>query len=544
MRALACLCFVLTTAEAAPKFLEPQPTAFAPIPERFPYAFDLALDGNRLAVATFQNLGDRNVYVYERSPDGTWGSPTLAMTGIGASHAIPVHIALQGNLLAMTFRNQLLIAERTSSGWTTTASFGPPSGINEMGADVDIDAGTIVVSGETSRAQALIFRKNAAGVWQYTGSVNGESFVPGDYEDFFGGDVDISGNTIVVGSTGSTPPITEARPRAFVFTNINGAWVQSAVFAYPLQQPEPYGFARTVAVEGDTLILGEYGPTLHLYRRSGATWSYASSVRPPEVPVGPQRSPAISGNLVVQNMGGGDPQSIYLYQRDGAQLRLAAKLVGVFSLVDLSGRTVIGADGTNLRLFQVPLDLSVPPLRQDDFQDGSADGWTPFPSASWSVVASGSTRVYRQSNLASESRAVLTGTDWTQQAVQADIKPTAFDGADRWFGLATRYSDSGNYYYATLRSSGTVLLRKMVNGSFQTIGSRTLSIVPNQTYRVRLEAFGSQIRLYVNGMPGLSVVDTSLTHGQAALLTYRARADFDNVVISPNPRQILFSDGF
>jgi hypothetical protein len=542
---LACLCFALATAEAAPKFLEPQPTVFPPIPEQFPYAYDVALDGNRLAVATFPNFGDRNVYVYERSSEGTWGTPTLAMTVIAPSHSIPIHIALQGSVLAMTLRNQLHIAERVGSGWMTTATFGTPSGISEMGADVDIDGGTIVVGGESSRAQALIFRKNASGNWQYNGSVNGESFVPGAYEDFYGGDVDISGNTIVVGSTGFTAPGTEPRARAFVFTNTNGAWVQSAVFGYPLQQPEPYGFASTVVVDGDTLILGE-GPTLHLYRRSAGTWSYASSARPPEVAIGAQRpSPIISGNLIVQNIAGGNPEGMYLYQRDGAQLRLAAKLVGSFWHIDMSGRNVIGvADGTYLRSIQVPLDLTVPPLRQDNFQDGNATGWTPFPATSWSVVTSGSTRVYRQSNLASESRSVLTGTDWTQQAVQADIKPTAFDGADRWFGLATRYIDSANYYYATLRSSGTVLLRKMVNGNFQTIGSRTLSIVPNQTYRVRLEAVGSQIRLYVNDMPGLAVVDTSLTHGQAALLTYRTRADFDNVVVSPSPLQMLFGDDF
>ena len=193
------------------------------------------------------------------------------------------------------------------------------------------------------------------------------------------------------------------------------------------------------------------------------------------MPVGAQRqSPAISGDLVVQNMAGGDPEGMYLYQRDGAQLRLAAKLVGSIWHMDLAGRNVIASEGATLRSFQVPLDLSLPPLRQDDFQDGNANGWAPFPTTSWSVVTSGSTRVYRQSNLASESRSILTGTDSTQQSVQADIKPIAFDGADRWFGLATRYIDSANYYYATLRSSGTVLLRKMVNGSFQTTGSRTL----------------------------------------------------------------------
>lgn len=543
--AIACLGFALGTAEAGPKYIEPTPTVFPPAPEQFPYASDVALDGNRLAVATSPTLALRNVYIYERASNGTWSTPTLALTGSGPSHPLPVHVALQGNLVAMTFQGQLQIAERTASGWVPTATFNTPPGIADMGADVDIDGGTIVVGAATGRAQALIYRKSAAGVWQYTGSVNGESYTPGPFDDFFGGDVDISGNTIVVGSVGFTSPTSQPGPRAFVFTNSNGAWGQSAVFSYPLQQPQPFGFARRVAIEGDTLILGEAGATLHLYRRSGSTWSYASSVRAPEVATGPQLpSPAISGDLVIQAMVGGGLDSIHLYRRNGTRLQFVAKLVGGFGRFDISGRNVIGADGTNLRWFQVPTDLSQPSLRQDDFQDGNANGWVPFPTTAWSIAASGTARVYRQSNLASESRTVLGSTDWTQQSVQADIKPTAFDGADRWFGLATRYIDSSNYYYATLRSSNTVLLRKMVNGSFQTLGTRTLSIVPNQTYRVRLEAVGPRICLYVNNVRWVEALDTSLTHGQAALLTYRTRADFDNVVVTPNPLLTLFADDF
>jgi hypothetical protein len=542
--AVASLCFILSSAEAGPRFLEPTPTVFPPLPEQFPFASDVAFDGNRLAVATAPIPGQqRNVYMYERAANGTWGTPTLVMVGSGPNHSVPVHIALQGTVLAMTFRNQLQIAERTASGWIQTATFNTPPGIGEMGADVDIDAGTVVVGGESGRAQALIYRKNAAGVWQYNGHVDGETFVP-EYDDFFGGDVDISGNTIVVGSVGFTAPGTPPQPRAFAFTNINGTWVQSGAFAYPLQQPEPFGFARGVAVDGDSIVLTQ-GPTLHLYRRAGATWSYASSVRPPEVAVGPQiPSPAMSGDLVVQAMATGDPAAMYLYQRSGSQLTLAAKLVGRFVRIDIAGRTVIGAESDDLTLFQVPLDLSVPPLRQDNFQDGNATGWAPFPTTAWSVATSANTLVYRQSNLASESRTIFNGTDWTQQSVQADIKPTAFDGTDRWFGLATRYIDSSNYYYATLRNSNTMLLRKMVNGSFQTLGTRTLSIVPNQTYRVRLEAVGPRIRVFVNEEVALGVTDTSLTHGQAALLTYRTRADFDNVIVSPNPLLTLFADGF
>lgn len=543
--ATASVYFAPGAAETAPRILEPEPIVLPTIPEQFPYASDVALDGNRLAVATFQGQNLRNVYVYERSAQGTWGAPTLVMSGSGPYHAIPVHIALQGNLLAMTFHNQLQIAERSASGWRQSAVLNTPPGIRQMGTDVDIDGDTIVVSAVSTRAHALIYRKNAAGVWQYNGAVDGEPFDHETYDYFFGGDVDISGDTIVVGSTGYVTADNEPHARAFVFRNNNGAWVQSAVLGYPLQRPEPYGFARRVGIEGDTLILAE-DVTLHMYRRAGATWSYVSSVRPPQVGIGPQGpSPAISGNLVVQaTRGGSDPEGMYVYQRDGTRLQLVAKPVGSYSRFDVSGRTAIGADGGNLRLFQVPQDLSLPPLRQDDFQDGNAAGWAPFPATSWNVVASGSTRVYRQSNLASESRAILTGTDSPQQSVQADIKPIAFNGNDRWFGLATRYIDSSNYYYATVRSSNTALIRKMVDGVFQTLATRTLSIVPGQTYRVRLEAAGSQIRLYINDVPRLDAVDTDLSHGQAALLTYRTQADFDNVVVSSSPLLALFADAF
>jgi hypothetical protein len=544
--ALTCLCFAAGVAQAGPKIIEPLATIFQPPPEQFPYIYDVALDGNRLAVATSPNLDLRNVYVYDRSADGTWSQPTLVLTGLGPYQFPQVRIALQGNILVMVLRDHVYIAERSASGWNRVSTVPKPPGITDMGGDVDIDAGTIVVSGQSGRAQALVFRKNPEGFWRYYGAVNGESFEPGASDNFLGGDVDISGNTIVVGTSGLVPSGNVA-PRVYVFANSNGTWVQSAVLSYPLQQPQtyPFGFGRRVALEGDTLVLGSDGPTVYMYRRSGSTWTYATSLRPPEIFIGPQpASPAISGAFAVQAMSGLSPNAIHLYQRDGAQLRTVAKLTGRFEKFDISGRTVIGVDGTNLHEFRIPTDLSQPPLRQDDFQDGDTNGWTPFLSTSWTVATSGSTRVYRQTNLASEARSILSGTDWTNQSVQADIKPTQFDGTDRWFGLAARYTDPSNYYYVTLRSSNRLLLRKMVNGSFQTLDSETLSIAPNQTYRVRLEAIGSRIRGYVGDRLLVEAIDTSLSHGQAGLLTYRTRADFDNVLVSPNPLLTLYGDSF
>ena len=85
---------------------------------------------------------------------------------------------------------------------------------------------------------------------------------------------------------------------------------------------------------------------------------------------------------------------------------------------------------------------------------------------------------------------MLGDTSWTNQAIEADIRPTAFDGSDRWVGLATRHADPQNYYYVTLRSSGSVQLKRMRGGVFTTLASAPLVVQTNRNYRVRLESIG------------------------------------------------------
>jgi hypothetical protein len=44
-------------------------------------------------------------------------------------------------------------------------------------------------------------------------------------------------------------------------------------------------------------------------------------------------------------------------------------------------------------------------------------------------------------------------------------------GADRWFGVLGRYVNDGTYYYLSVRSSNTLSLRKVVNGSITVLGT-------------------------------------------------------------------------
>ena len=64
-------------------------------------------------------------------------------------------------------------------------------------------------------------------------------------------------------------------------------------------------------------------------------------------------------------------------------------------------------------------------LFADNFEDGNADGWTKS-GGSWSVVSDGSL-VYRQSSTSSDARARAGSTSLTNYAVQARVKPLAFN---------------------------------------------------------------------------------------------------------------------
>jgi hypothetical protein len=209
--------------------------------------------------------------------------------------------------------------------------------------------------------------------------------------------------------------------------------------------------------------------------------------------------------------------------------------------VAASGNRVLAMGGNGVLQFELPATFTTPAVIQHTFATGNGAGWTPVPGSRWSVAQVGDTRVYRQSDTSADAGAVLDAADWTDQSIQADVTPTAFNGNDRWVGLATRRTDASNFYYVTLRSSGIVALRRMLNGQFGTIASASLPVTLNRTYRLRLESVGSRHRVYVDGVPWLDVDDADLTHGHPALLMYRATADYDNVVVTPSNLTTIYA---
>jgi hypothetical protein len=151
--------------------------------------------------------------------------------------------------------------------------------------------------------------------------------------------------------------------------------------------------------------------------------------------------------------------------------------------------------------------------------------------------------VLRQSNLTGAAGAHLTDIDWTDQAIEADMRPLEFAGTGRWFGLVTRRSDAQNYYYVTFRSPGGISLRRMSDGVYTELGVASFeNLQTGRNYRMRLESVGDQHTVFIDGFQMLRVKDKTLSQGHPGIAGYRTRFEVDNVVVSGGTRVLMRLD--
>ena len=168
------------------------------------------------------------------------------------------------------------------------------------------------------------------------------------------------------------------------------------------------------------------------------------------------------------------------------------------------------------------------PLLTDDFSSTHPNRWTES-GGTWGQTGFPQS-VYQQTSLAGTARAI-TGLAAGDQMVQVNVVPTSFaSGTERWFGVIARYVDVSNYYYVTLRTNNTISLRRLINGAIQELDSAPLTVQAGTTYRIRLDAIGNSLRVWVNGKHLLEATDSTFPAGKYGLATYKASAQFDDFV--------------
>lgn len=187
------------------------------------------------------------------------------------------------------------------------------------------------------------------------------------------------------------------------------------------------------------------------------------------------------------------------------------------------------------------------PIRQDTFADtdgtaigshsptGGSGAWTTMYNPSGTgpdlrvktnrvlaTVTSGTAAITVESWLSASSNANC--------AAEVDAYVNSSISAGDAIMIACRVSGASfgarNEYRAVLANDGTLTLGKIVAGSYTSLGTYAVGTLSSgSTYTIRVEAIGTAIKAYVNGVQRISVTDSSISSGgQLALFVTRQDA--------------------
>jgi hypothetical protein len=185
---------------------------------------------------------------------------------------------------------------------------------------------------------------------------------------------------------------------------------------------------------------------------------------------------------------------------------------------------------------QLPATYTPSPVIATAFTNGTAP-FTPVIGSFAVATTPTGNRVYRQTSVNGEYRALLNNSDWQEQSIEADINPTTLGD---WAGLAVRHLDDANYYYVAVRSSGRIALEMMRNGERTRL--REVQLPRTGTnWHVALQVLNRGLRVLVDGQEVIWYFDqTPILHGSAALVGNATAVDYDNVVVAQVGQSPIF----
>lgn len=173
--------------------------------------------------------------------------------------------------------------ELVGESWRKLAHLRPPDGtiFDDFGRSISLSGSRVLVGAPyhpepTYEGAAYLFHKGDLG-WELE-----RKFTPPGLEEFdrAGWQVALDGDTAVV----ATPYTRTSRPKAWIYRLIGDEWVLEDTIIAPLDNSYAESdFARSIALQGDTLIVGapyaEIWGAAYMYRRFEGRWALLGRVR-------------------------------------------------------------------------------------------------------------------------------------------------------------------------------------------------------------------------------------------------------------------------
>lgn len=227
---------------------------------------------------------------------------------------------------------------------TETKVPNPEPNTFEMGHAVAIDGNTAVLgapgiaSAGIQRGAAIVLARTA-GTWQVQQVLRRS----GNVSFGFGDSVDVSGDTVIVGTRPGALGASDL-DRAAVFTRAGATWTQQAILETGLPPPGPVSrdaySPHGVAIDGDTAIVATGLFAVHVFVRNGGNWTQQAKIVNPDAAANgtfvnfalSPRNIAISGDTIAigapLNPITANPAiaAVYVFTRTSAVWTLQAKI--------------------------------------------------------------------------------------------------------------------------------------------------------------------------------------------------------------------------
>ncbi|MCP4684169.1 MAG: hypothetical protein GY867_01875, partial [bacterium] len=258
------------------------------------FGFSVAISGDTVVVGAYwKDNNSGAAYVFERNQGGTdsWGQVTkltssnpVIYAGFGHSVAISDDTIIVGEKErditegASLFEGMAYIFERNQGG---ADNWGQVRRLTASDAEKNDQFGwTVAISGNTAIIGAP-FKGGGGIAYVFVGDGDGNQWqevaIPqaGDIQagDYFGVAAAISGNVVVVGASEKNG----SRGAAYVFERNQGGddnWGQATKLTPTFGLAENDNFGLSVAISGDTIVVGARGTVENFFPNAGAAYVF------------------------------------------------------------------------------------------------------------------------------------------------------------------------------------------------------------------------------------------------------------------------------
>uniref|UniRef100_UPI0040574A2F FG-GAP repeat protein n=1 Tax=Candidatus Electronema sp. TaxID=2698783 RepID=UPI0040574A2F len=211
-----------------------------------------------------------SAYVFVRAADGTWSQQAKLTAADGAAYDhFGNSVAVSGDTAVIgadgddSVSGSAYVFVRAADGtWSQQTKLTAADGtvLDEFGSSVAMSGDTAVIGayGDDDKGSwsgsAYVFVRAADGTWSQQAKLTAAD---GAADDEFGSSVAVSGNTAVIGAWLDDDKGDDSGS-AYIFVRAGGTWSQQAKLTAADGAADDY-FGGSVAVSGDTAVIGAYG---------------------------------------------------------------------------------------------------------------------------------------------------------------------------------------------------------------------------------------------------------------------------------------------